>query len=65
MVIVRVSPFDPSSYGDVLRLAATNLDGNGQYRELLARNEPVPAAGEHLVVRDARTILSRPRSNND
>ena len=59
-----VNPFDPSSFGDLLRLAATNLDGSGQYRELLARSEPVPEAGEHLVVTDAWAILSRPRSNN-
>jgi very-short-patch-repair endonuclease len=59
-----VSPFDPASYTEVLKLAASNLDSFGTYREFAADNEPVPAAGEHLVVTDAWVLLSRPRSNN-
>lgn len=59
-----VTPFDPASYGDILRLAATNLDGNGQYKEVLASNEPIPSPSSNLVVTDAWAILSRPRSNN-
>jgi very-short-patch-repair endonuclease len=59
-----VTPFDPSSYTDVLKLAASNLDSYGTYRELTAKSEPVPPAGEHLVVTDAWVLLSRPRSNN-
>ena len=42
----------------------TNLDSFGTYRELTSDSEPVPAAGEHLVVTDAWVLLSRPRSNN-
>jgi very-short-patch-repair endonuclease len=59
-----VTPFDPASYTDVLKLAASNLDSFGTYRESAADNEPVPAAGEHLVVTDSWVLLSRPRSNN-
>ncbi len=59
-----VTPFDVSSYTDVLKLAASNLDSNGEYRELAAYNEPVPRAGEHLIVTDGWVLLSRPRSNN-
>jgi len=59
-----VTPFDPSSYTDVLKLAASNLDSYGTYRELPAKNESVPPAGEHLLVTDAWVLLSRPRSNN-
>ncbi|MDB6159357.1 MAG: hypothetical protein JWO04_3063 [Gammaproteobacteria bacterium] len=59
-----VTPFDPASYTEVLKLAASNLDSFGTYREFAADNEPVPAAGEHLVVTDAWVLLSRPRSNN-
>ena len=59
-----VTPFDVWSYTDVLKLAASNLDSNGEYRELAANNEPVPRAGEHLVVTDGWVLLSRPRSNN-
>src|ERR1700722_8911800 len=55
-----VTPFDPASYTDVLNLAASNLDSHGTFREL-ARNDPVPPAGEHLVVTDAWALLSRPR----
>lgn len=59
-----VTPFDPSSYTDVLKLAATNLDGKGKYLEVVTKGEPVPEAGEHLVVTDAWVLFSRPRSNN-
>jgi hypothetical protein len=59
-----VTPFDAASYSDVLKLAASNLDSYGAYRELAAKNEPVPRAGEHLVVTDGWVLLSRPRSNN-
>lgn len=60
-----VTPFDPSSYADVLKLAATNLDSKGSYREILKNNgEPVPPAEEHLVITDAWVLISRPRSNN-
>lgn len=59
-----VTPFDPSSYVDVLKLAAANLDSKGSFREVLALEEVVPPAGEHLVVTDAWVLLSRPRSNN-
>src|SRR5437868_3227984 len=47
-----------------LKLAASNLDSFGTYREVTADNEPVPESGEHLVVTDAWVLLSRPRSNN-
>ncbi len=58
-----VSPFDPGSYSDVLKLAAANLDSKGAYRPL-QENEPVPPSGEHLVVTDAWALFVRPRSNN-
>lgn len=59
-----VTPFDPSSYTDVLKLAASNLDSHGSYREVLGKEDAVPAPGPHLVVTDAWVLLSRPRSNN-
>jgi very-short-patch-repair endonuclease len=59
-----VTPFDPASYTDVLKLAASNLDSFGTYREFTSNSEPVPPAGDHLVVTDAWVLLSRPRSNN-
>lgn len=59
-----VTPFDPSSYSDVLKLTASNLDSGGKYLEVLTKGDPVPPAGEHLVVTDAWVLLSRPRSNN-
>ena len=58
------TPFDPSSYADVLKLAATNLDSHGSYREVMPTDQPVPAPDEHLVVTDAWVLLARPRSNN-
>jgi hypothetical protein len=59
-----VTPFDSSSYTDVLKLAAGNLDSKGSYREILATNEPIPVSGERLIVTDTWVLLSRPRSNN-
>jgi very-short-patch-repair endonuclease len=59
-----VTPFDPSSYADVLKLVAGNLDSKGSYRELRPRGEPVPSPAEHLVVTDSWVIFSRPRLNN-
>ena len=59
-----VSPFDTSTYSDVLKLAAGNLDGKGTYLEVAAASQPVPGAGEHLVVTDAWALISRARSNN-
>jgi len=62
--ITRSLRFDPASFADVLKLAASNLDSFGTYREITAENEPVPPAGEHLVVTGLWVLLSRPRSNN-
>lgn len=59
-----VTPFDPSSYSDVLKLAATNLDSKGSYQEILAAHAAVPPAGQHLVVTDTWALFSRPRANN-
>lgn len=59
-----VTPFDPSTYSDVLKLAATNLDSKGSYQEILAAHAAVPSAGQHLVVTDTWVLFSRPRANN-
>lgn len=59
-----VTPFDSSSYTDVLKLAASNLDSNGSFRELLSIGETTPSASNHLLVTDLWVLLSRPRSNN-
>jgi very-short-patch-repair endonuclease len=59
-----VSPFDPGSYSDVLKLAASNLDSQGSYRVLPEGEGTVPPPGEHLVVTDAWVLFVRPRTNN-
>ncbi len=59
-----VTPFEPSSYADVLKLAATNLDSRGSYKEILAKGERVPSPGNHLIVTDAWVLFLRPRSNS-
>lgn len=58
------TPFDPSSFSDVLKLAASNLDTQGTYRSLHEGDDAVPPPGEHLVVTDAWALFVRPRSNN-
>lgn len=59
-----LTPFTPSSYADILKLAARNLDSRGSYVEVLAQGQEPPAAGEHLVVSDAWVLFTRPKSNN-
>jgi hypothetical protein len=59
-----VTPFDPGSYVDVLKLIAGNLDSKGTYRDVLAKDDAVPVPGEHLVVADAWVLVSRPRAIN-
>ena len=59
-----VTPFDASSYTDVLKLAASNLDCNGSYREVLATGAPLPAPATDLIVTDGWALLSRPRTTH-
>jgi very-short-patch-repair endonuclease len=59
-----VTPFDPGSYADILKLLAGNLDSKGIYREVLVNDSPVPVPSEHLVVTDSWVLLSRPRTAN-
>lgn len=59
-----VTPFDPGSCTDVLKLAASNLDSQGVHLPLGEDQASVPAPGEHLVVTDAWALFVRPRSNN-
>jgi hypothetical protein len=59
-----VTPFDPASFADLLKLVATNMDSEGLYRPLSEGDGTVPAPGEHLVVTDSWALFTRPRSNN-
>jgi len=59
-----VTPFDSSSYTDVLKLVGSSLDSKGSYREILTKGEPIPAAGTDLIVTDAWVLFSRPRNNH-
>jgi len=59
-----VSPFDAGSYSDILKLAASNLDSKGAFREILAAQQPLPDAGEHLVVTDMWALFARPKAQN-
>ncbi len=59
-----MTPFDPGSYTDVLKLAASNLDSQGAYRPRPEGENAVPPPGEHLVVTDAWALFVRPRLNN-
>lgn len=59
-----VSPFDPGSYADILKLIAAGLDSNGTYRELLADGKAPPGATTEFIVTDIWTLFARPRSNS-
>lgn len=59
-----VTPFDPGSFTDILKLVATNMDSSGAYRPSSEGDKTVPPPGEHLVVTDSWALFTRPRSNN-
>jgi very-short-patch-repair endonuclease len=59
-----VTPFDPGSYTDILKMAAANLDSHGSYKNILAQGDPLPPVGEHLIVTDSWVLFARPRTNN-
>lgn len=59
-----VTPFDPGSYSDVLKLAARNLDSRGTYVPLAASEDAVPPPAEQLTVTDAWVLFVRARSTN-
>jgi len=59
-----VTPFDPGSYTDILKMIAANLDSKGQYQEILHKNPVIPMPGEHLLITNMWVIFSRPRKNN-
>ncbi|MFM0137834.1 AAA domain-containing protein [Caballeronia grimmiae] len=61
---VPVTPFTPSSFADVLKLAARNLNSRGSYVEVLSTGNDAPNADEALVVSDAWVLFTRPKSNN-
>jgi very-short-patch-repair endonuclease len=59
-----VSPFDADSYSEMLKLAASNLQSNGCYREILADGQAVPEPGTDLIVTDAWVLFSRLRTTH-
>lgn len=59
-----VTPFDSSSYSDVLKLAAGGLDSQGRYQDCASSDALVPSPGEHLVVTTAWAVFARPRFHN-
>ena len=59
-----VTPFDPGSYSDILKLAASNLDSKGTYKEISTTRETVPEAADSLVITDAWVLLARPKAQN-
>ena len=61
---ITVTPFDATSYADLLKLVASLLDSHGSYRELLAEGVAMPAASDELMVTDVWVLLSRPRATH-
>lgn len=59
-----ITPFDPASYADLLKLVAANLDSRGVYKEILANGASIPEPGQHFVVTDAWVLFVRPKINN-
>ena len=58
-----VSPFDSSTYKDILKLMATGLDSQGIYVEA-EEQKTYPIPTEHLIVSDSWIVFVRRKSNN-
>jgi AAA domain len=58
-----LSPFDSSSYQDVLKLIARSLDSQGHFVQRDGSGE-FPSPSEHLVVSEMWLIFARPQNNN-
>ena len=58
-----LSPFDSSTYQDILRLMAGSLDSKGVYEESEGQ-KTYPTPGEHLTVSDSWIVFVRRKSNN-
>ncbi len=59
-----MNPFMPSSFSDVLKLAARILDSRGQYIQCMASGQAIPEAGEVFQVTDTWVMFSRPKPSN-
>lgn len=59
-----LNPFMPSTYANLLKLAASSLDSRGRYLELMESGTGFPSAGETLVVSDFWVIFNRPKTSN-
>jgi very-short-patch-repair endonuclease len=63
----ELSPFNSSTFEDVLRFAAGRLGAGGQYYPDHAQDRTdrsLPALGDHLTVTDTWAVYARPRSGN-
>lgn len=58
-----LSPFDSSTYQDILRLMAGSLDSQGVYEESEGQ-KGYPTPGQHLIVSDSWIVFVRRKSNN-
>ena len=58
-----LSPFDSSTYKDILKLMATGLDSQGAYVEAEAQ-KTYPSPSDHLIVSDSWIVFVRRKSNN-
>lgn len=58
-----LSPFDASTYKDILKLMAGSLDSQGVYEE--SEDQKIyPAPSDHLAVSDSWIVFVRRKSNN-
>jgi len=62
----HISPFTPSSFEPVLKVAASLLDSKGTYwpSQTMPHDRQVPKAGEHLRVTDTWVLFARPRTSS-
>lgn len=58
-----VTPFDSSSFMDVLKLIARNLDGKGKY-VTLEESIKYPVSTDDLTITETWVLFTRPKSNN-
>lgn len=61
-----LSPFEPSTFDPIIRMASSLLDSQGLYIPANAADDDrsIPKPGEHLAITNTWALFSRPRDTN-
>lgn len=59
-----LNPFIPSTFTDLLKLAASTLDSRGRYIQWMATDQPISEVGDTLQVSASWVLFARPKPSN-